>query len=116
MRLSGAVEIKCKWLVDDDGQVSGIINPPLIINNRHNPRIIQSNPIQSLSYRARQTLVMRRCFFGAHQIDCVNIPDVYENVLMDMALESVKPAISAAIDVPLLTASSETAKIAHTEL
>ena len=35
---------------------------------------------------------------------------------MDMALESVKPAISAAIDVALLTASSETAKIAHTEL
>ena len=71
MWLSAAVEIKCKWLVDDDGQVSGIINPPLIINNRHNPRIIQSNPIQSLSYRVRQTLVMRRCFFGSHQIDCV---------------------------------------------
>ena len=44
------------------------------------------------------------------------MPDVYENVFMTMALESVKPAISAAIDVALLTASSETAKIAHTEL
>ena len=116
MWLSAAVEIRCKWLVDDDGQVSDIINPPLIINNLHNPRIIQSNPIQSLSYRVRQTLVIRRCFFGSHQIDCVNIPDVYENVFMTMALGSVKSAISAAIDVPLLTASSETVKIAHTEI
>ena len=55
-------------------------------------------------------------FFGSHQIDCVNIPDVYENVFMTMALESVKPAISAAIDVPLLARSSETLKIAHNEL
>ena len=55
-------------------------------------------------------------FFGSHPIDCVNIPDVYENVFMTMALESVKPAISAAIDVTLLTGSSETVKIAHTEL
>ena len=29
---------------------------------------------------------------------------------------ALKPAISAAIDVPLLTGSSETVKIAHTEL
>ena len=29
---------------------------------------------------------------------------------------ALKPAISAAIDVPLLARSSETAKIAHTEL
>ena len=35
---------------------------------------------------------------------------------MDMALESVTPGISAAIDVALLARSSETAKIAHTEL
>ena len=55
-------------------------------------------------------------FFGSHQIDCVNIPDVYQNVFMTMALESVKPAISAAIDVSLLARSSETAKFAHTEI
>ena len=116
MWLSAAVEIKCKWLVDDDGQVSGIINQPLIINNLHNPGIVQSIPIQSLPYRVRQTLVIRRCFFGSHQIDCVNIPDVYENVFMTMAAESVRPAISAAIDVSLLARSSETAKFAHTEI
>ena len=55
-------------------------------------------------------------FFGSHQIDCVNIPDVYENVFMTMAVESVRPAISAVIDVSLLARSSETAKFAHTEL
>ena len=55
-------------------------------------------------------------FFGSHQIDCVNIPDGYENVFMTMAVESVRPAISAAIDVSLLARSSETAKFAHTEI
>ena len=44
------------------------------------------------------------------------MPDGYENVFMTMALESVKPAISAAIDAPLLARSSETAKFAHTKL